>query len=322
MGETELVQHVTQILASSPRPMRAREIAAQLKKQGIDVDKTAINSVLYKYEKTTFAKEDDHCWTSVSPAKGPSMKSPAKGSSQAVGAKGSSATVSAKVASKESSSTKPPSGTAIVAAANGAKPTEGPKSQPASSKAATSAKGVAPKKRPTGALYDGARKLAIQHISIRVPWHDSGWDGRVCQQPGANTACMVLVNIGEKRRDEHEGRCAGQRIDQLPEKDWPPCVEERATFLAPFELTRTITHPYVAASASTHGHLKPTKFKMPAYSAPAIRSTGCSASELSVRKGSLAWPTGYSSGSMRSSSRCSTSTRARVRTARTRRPAG
>lgn len=110
----------------------------------------------------------------------------------------------------------------------------------------------------------------MQHISIRVPWHDSGWDGRVCRQPEANTACTVLVNIGEKRRDEHEATCAGQRIDQLPEKDWPPCVEERATFLAPFELTRTITHPYAAASPSTHGHLKPTKFKVPAYSAPAI----------------------------------------------------
>src|SRR5262245_36401484 len=134
MGEAELVQHVTQVLASSPRPMRAREIAAQLKKQGIDVDRTAVNSVLYKHEQTTFTKEDDHCWTAVSPAKGSSVKaSPAKGSSPAVGAKGSSpavgakgssSTVSAKsatsvasqVASNQSSSAKAPSATVKASA--------------------------------------------------------------------------------------------------------------------------------------------------------------------------------------------------------------
>lgn len=269
MGEAELVQHITKVLANSPQPLRAREIAAQLKKQGIDVDKTAVNSVLYKHEKTMFAKGEGHSWSAVSPAKGSSVKpSPAKGASPTATVNGSSMMPSAKSATKVASAQSSPS--AINGSpSRGVKVTEIKKAPPIS-KVATSAKGAVPKKRAIGVLSDGARKLATQHVSIRVPWHDSGWDGRVCRQPEANTACMVLVNIGEKRRDEHEAKCAGQQIDQLPEKDWPPCVEERATFLAPFEITRTITHPYVKASPSTHGHLKPTKFKVPAYSAPAI----------------------------------------------------
>jgi len=39
----------------------------------------------------------------------------------------------------------------------------------------------------------------LRHISIRVPWHDTGWDGRVCAKPRLNGACLklnVLVKSG------------------------------------------------------------------------------------------------------------------------------
>lgn len=41
----------------------------------------------------------------------------------------------------------------------------------------------------------------VQHLSIRVPWHDHGWDGTVCQDPCGNTACLKLNGIleGKKR---------------------------------------------------------------------------------------------------------------------------
>jgi hypothetical protein len=32
----------------------------------------------------------------------------------------------------------------------------------------------------------------MRHISIRVPWHDTGWDGRVCAAPHLNGACLKL----------------------------------------------------------------------------------------------------------------------------------
>ena len=37
-----------------------------------------------------------------------------------------------------------------------------------------------------------------QHISVRVPWHDHGWDGTVCQNPCDNNSCLRLTNISEK----------------------------------------------------------------------------------------------------------------------------
>ena len=43
-----------------------------------------------------------------------------------------------------------------------------------------------------------------QHISVRVPWHDNGWNGTVCQFPGENNACLRLKNIYENRNDAEE----------------------------------------------------------------------------------------------------------------------
>jgi exodeoxyribonuclease V alpha subunit len=30
-----------------------------------------------------------------------------------------------------------------------------------------------------------------QHISARLAWHDSGWNGRVCRNPKGNTYCVT-----------------------------------------------------------------------------------------------------------------------------------
>lgn len=119
-------------------------------------------------------------------------------------------------------------------------------------------------------LATGARQLPTHHITIRVPWHDNGWSGNVCSQPLANTSCLVLPRIGEGKRDEVEVRCAGQRLDELNPGESPPCVGERVSFMAPFELVRTMRHPYAESSAETHGHFAPTRFVQPAYSAACV----------------------------------------------------
>ena len=119
-------------------------------------------------------------------------------------------------------------------------------------------------------ISDGARRLPLHHITIRVPWHDGGWTGRVCARPLDNTSCLVLPRIGEGRRDQDEVRCAGQRLDEIAKRSLPPCVEEKASFMAPFELTRTITHPYRDVFPETHGHLDPIRFVQPAYSAACV----------------------------------------------------
>lgn len=109
-----------------------------------------------------------------------------------------------------------------------------------------------------------------KHISIRVPWHDTGWDGRVCANPRMNSACLKLRGIGERRDDLAEEIVAGQFIHELAEDQWPCCVTERVAFMSPHEYTRTASHPYSRGPEGTHGHFKPTSLRQPPYSAPAI----------------------------------------------------
>jgi hypothetical protein len=119
-------------------------------------------------------------------------------------------------------------------------------------------------------LAEGARRLPAHHLTIRVPWHDAGWSGTVCQRPLENTSCLVLPRIGENKQDKIEVECPGQRFDELSRDRLPPCVGERASFMAPFPLVRSMSHPYVETSAETHGHLAPTRFKQLPYSAACV----------------------------------------------------
>ena len=57
-----------------------------------------------------------------------------------------------------------------------------------------------------------ARKLPYQHLSVRVPWHDTGWEGSVCADPLANGSCLRLGRIAEGRDDAEEVRQAGRSV--------------------------------------------------------------------------------------------------------------
>jgi len=120
------------------------------------------------------------------------------------------------------------------------------------------------------ALAAGARRLPMHHITIRVPWHDGGWSGSVCSNPAGNTSCLVLPRIGEGKRDAVELRCAGKPLNEVAVEDLPPCVGERVSFMAPFELARTMTHPYAEFYPETHGHITPTRFVHRAHTAACV----------------------------------------------------
>lgn len=113
-------------------------------------------------------------------------------------------------------------------------------------------------------------KYPVRHISIRVPWHDSKWVGTICNSPHLNGSCLCLPLIADKRNDELEKKYAGCLINDLDENKWPVCLKERATFMAPFDFIRTVSHPYQESSPKTHGHLSETPLRHPAYSAGAI----------------------------------------------------
>ncbi len=110
----------------------------------------------------------------------------------------------------------------------------------------------------------------LRHISIRVPWHDTGWDGRVCASPRLNGACLKLKRIAEERTDDAEESVAGRSIKDLQQAQWPPCIAERSGFMAPFEYVREADHPYNRGPHTKHGHFKRTPLRHPPYSAPAV----------------------------------------------------
>lgn len=110
----------------------------------------------------------------------------------------------------------------------------------------------------------------LKHLSIRVPWHDTGWDGRVCAAPRLNDACLKLRRIAEGRDDNAEEAVAGRSLSELPSSQWPACAAERVGFMAPFEYVRTANHPYNRGPDTSHGHFKPTVLRHPPYSAAVV----------------------------------------------------
>ena len=119
-------------------------------------------------------------------------------------------------------------------------------------------------------MIEGARQLAIHHLTVRVPWHDAGWQGTICENPCGNTSCTVLPRIAESRDDTLETELAGQSLETLEPQQLPPCVDEHGTFMAPFSLSLRKNHPYAASAPTTHGHFAPTLYTIQPYSAAVV----------------------------------------------------
>ncbi|WP_331733714.1 AAA family ATPase (plasmid) [Embleya sp. NBC_00888] len=107
----------------------------------------------------------------------------------------------------------------------------------------------------------------IQHLSVRVPWHDTGWTGAVCAAPSANSHCLMLDNIGRHRNDDYENNHAGA--------DWasivgrlPPCAAERGGFMSAKSHVYRRRHPY--ATFPGLGGLEETDLEIPAYALHSI----------------------------------------------------
>lgn len=114
--------------------------------------------------------------------------------------------------------------------------------------------------------------LPLRHVSIRIPWNDTDWTGKICEKPENNSSCLILKNISQSRtpqNDKQEVDLAGKSWDSLHEHQLPPCVAERGAFMSPNELRRHIVHPY-SKSSQSHKHLLPTSFRYPPYSAACI----------------------------------------------------
>ena len=70
-----------------------------------------------------------------------------------------------------------------------------------------------------------------KHISVRLLWHDSGWNGCICKNPSKNTYCYAdksvpIVKLKEDKQDPNylnwENKNSGKCCSEL--KDLPRCT--------------------------------------------------------------------------------------------------
>jgi len=69
------------------------------------------------------------------------------------------------------------------------------------------------------------------HLTARVAWHDSRWNGTVCRFPSCNSFCAALDRIREERDDAREDAIAGKRWTTLEPDELPACKAESGAFM-------------------------------------------------------------------------------------------
>jgi ATP-dependent exoDNAse (exonuclease V) alpha subunit len=106
----------------------------------------------------------------------------------------------------------------------------------------------------------------LRHLSIRVPWHDAGWTGVICKAPQLNGACAKLKRIAAAKNEVAELPLSGKSLEEIPREQWPSCIEERATFMAPFEMEPLKHHALAKKNPEKYGHFMDTPQRYPAYS--------------------------------------------------------
>lgn len=82
-------------------------------------------------------------------------------------------------------------------------------------------------------------KLPTKHLSARVPWHDNKWSGTTCKDVLNNSFCRILKKIDGEKDPENE-----KDNKKITDKNFPPCISEKGTFLSPYEYSREIVHAY------------------------------------------------------------------------------
>lgn len=106
-----------------------------------------------------------------------------------------------------------------------------------------------------------------QHLSIRIPWKDNGYNGVVCEKPCYNNSCLRLKNIAENRNDVREAELAG--CPMCGHEAELPCISEAGAFMSPETYKRVTKHPYNRNNSGSHGHFRETELIYPPFSLPA-----------------------------------------------------
>ena len=83
--------------------------------------------------------------------------------------------------------------------------------------------------------------LPIKHLSVRVPWHDTNWNGCVCKNVVDNSFCRILKQIDLKKEPDDEKKHEG---DRFSENYLPPCEDENGAFLSSDGYNKKLTHAF------------------------------------------------------------------------------
>lgn len=110
--------------------------------------------------------------------------------------------------------------------------------------------------------------IPTRHLSVRVPWHDAGWNGKVCNNPRENGSCMFLPRINESKDPDQEEELAGQWLHEIAPDRLPPCISEKVHFMSPHKIYRKASHPYSKnpKNKQFYGHYKETTYCYPEFS--------------------------------------------------------
>lgn len=110
----------------------------------------------------------------------------------------------------------------------------------------------------------------MKHLSIRVAWHDNGWNGTVCNNPANNSFCLQLKRIYESKKAHEEEKMAGKSWADLTEDQLPPCKAEGAAFMSAQKWQRVFSHPYKFSKETPHSKLLDTPVEVQPYSTFAV----------------------------------------------------
>ncbi len=111
-----------------------------------------------------------------------------------------------------------------------------------------------------------------QHLSVRVAWHDSKWNGAVCKHPSQNAFCLNLPRIYSEKNDKTEESLSGKHWADLEDTQLPPCKAEGGSFMSSRKYSRQFNHPYNKPGKKDIPHLvlKPTTIDVPPFSCFAV----------------------------------------------------
>src|SRR5262249_15060871 len=90
--------------------------------------------------------------------------------------------------------------------------------------------------------------LMTTHLTVRLAWHDNGWDGTICQKPEANCYCcgshsLLPDGIARDKQPSVEEQHRGQPLDVLLPGYLPPCYWSSCAF-SPRPTNVVHSHPF------------------------------------------------------------------------------